>query len=90
MFYLRRNFNNCTMGYKVYDRPGKPTESSSKEWVERCNFVFEIEAKVQSLNIEEGSVDDKSGWLLNVYQQSSNTSVNQNKHKMTIYLRNEN
>lgn len=90
MFYLRRNFDNCTMGYKVYDRPGKPTESSSKEWVERCNFVFEIEAKVQSLNIEEGSVDDKSGWLLNVYQQSSNTSVNQNKKKMIIYLRNEN
>lgn len=94
MFYLCRNFNNCTMGFKMYPRPGKPTESSLKDWVERCNFVFQVEAKVQSLNIQEGSVDDKSGWLLSVFKRdlktTSNDDVIETKKKTTIYLRNEN
>ena len=65
MYRCVRRDDICSMGVWLYN-VGRPTESSTKMWKEKCNFTFQTIAKVISAETE-----DMCGWLLNIKTQKS-------------------
>ena len=78
---LSRDFERCSIGYYANSRVGRPSENCSKTYVQVCNFVFSVEAKVESLNLLGGSVDPNSGWIVKIDMKD--------KKGIFVYIQNE-
>ena len=81
MYSLQRCYETCTIGIWGYGQAGKPTGDSKKKWLERCNFVFAVTAKVCSIDSCFDEPDMHSGWILYVQQKFGESRY--------LYLRND-
>ena len=53
---------------------GRPTSESTQKWVQRCNFVFRVLYKIQTLSDHDSSsileTDKNCGWIVDITDQA--------------------
>lgn len=65
MFKLRRNKDNCSMGFWQYQSAGRPKDDSERVWIHRCNFVVYVIATTTNIDTSNQS----SGWIARIVRK---------------------
>lgn len=71
MYPSTRRFDVNSIGIWNYS-VGRPTAESDKKWSQRCNFVFRVLYKIQTLPEHESSIletDKNCGWIIEITNQ---------------------